>query len=39
MIKVITGNLDNNDLVKIKTQLNTLSEQNKALVTENNEQI
>ncbi|XP_062702563.1 uncharacterized protein LOC134283909 [Aedes albopictus] len=39
MIKVITGNLDNNDLVKINTQLNTLSEQNKALVTENNEQI
>lgn len=39
MIKVITGNLDNNDLVKINRQLNDLLTQNKALVTENNEQI
>lgn len=39
MIKVITGNLDNQDLIKINMQLDDLLNQNKALVTENNEQV
>lgn len=38
-IKMITGNLDNEDLLKIENQLESLKHSNNALVTENNEQI
>lgn len=39
MIKIITGNLDNNDLAKINNQFEKLYKQNNALITENNEQV
>lgn len=38
-IKMITGNLDNEDLLKIENQLEILKNSNNALVTENNEQV
>jgi hypothetical protein len=38
-IKMITGNLDNEDLLKIENQLIILKNSNNALVTENNEQV
>ncbi|XP_062536421.1 uncharacterized protein LOC134205295 [Armigeres subalbatus] len=38
-IKMITGNLDNEDLLKIENQLESLKHSNNALVTENNEQV
>lgn len=39
MMKAITGNLDENDLIRINMQLNELQNQNRDLVTNNNEQI
>uniref|UniRef100_A0A1W7R5L2 Putative retrovirus-related env polyprotein from transposon gypsy n=1 Tax=Aedes albopictus TaxID=7160 RepID=A0A1W7R5L2_AEDAL len=38
-LKMITGNLDNEDLLKIENQLEILKNSNNLLVTENNEQI
>ncbi|XP_058456973.1 uncharacterized protein LOC131434323 [Malaya genurostris] len=38
-IKMITGNLDNEDLLKIENQLESLKYSNNALITENNEQV
>lgn len=38
-IKLITGNLDNNDLIEINNQLETLFQNEKTIVTQNNEQI
>jgi regulator of replication initiation timing len=37
-IKIITGNLDENDLMKISRNLQDLSHNSKALINENNEQ-
>lgn len=38
-IKMITGNLDNEDLLQIENQLETLKNSNNVLITENNEQV
>ncbi|XP_055630632.1 uncharacterized protein LOC129771228 [Toxorhynchites rutilus septentrionalis] len=38
-IKLITGNLDNNDLIEINNQLETLFKNEETIVTQNNEQI
>lgn len=39
VIKQITGNLDNEDLVKLTNQITTLKNSNNLLINENNEQI
>lgn len=39
VIKSITGNLDNQDLLKLSNQINTLRNSNNMMINENNEQI